>query len=73
MRQNAGYAIVGCCPLADPDEEIVLGHRDIELGRDPTPYVTWYCRDGDRYSMGHYIRDYVAAREDFVYRIARGY
>lgn len=62
QRRNAGYKItdmihVGAC-------EFVLGENENAPGR----FVTWRCRDGDDYSLGHYFTDKDDAVKDLVKR-----
>lgn len=60
---NAGYEIIDRQRAGNA--EIVLGYN----ARAPEPYVTWKCRHGSDYCLGHYFVDKDRAVKDLKKRV----
>ena len=63
-RTCAGYEIVSTVRVS-PVQEIVVGRRDAA----PSPYVCWYCLNGDDYFLGRYCETYESALQALAERI----
>lgn len=55
-RTNAGYTIIDAVRI-DDTHEIVIGRHSSA----PSPYVCWYCRNGDDYHTGRYCPSFKQA------------
>lgn len=62
-RKNAGYTITDAVKVND--YEIVIGEKP----GAPSPYVCWYCRNGDDYFWGAYVGSHNDALEVMIDRI----
>ena len=63
-RTCAGYEIVSSVRVS-PVQEIVVGRRSAA----PSPYVCWYCLNGDDYFLGRYCETYESALQVRAERI----
>lgn len=61
-RENAGYSITDTLKVGD--YELVIGERPSA----PSPYVCWYCKDGDNYFWGDYCETKSAALQSLCER-----
>ena len=62
IRMNQNYIIIN---------EINVGDAEFVLGFNPdapSKYVTWECKNGDNYFIGHYFSDRLKAQKDLCLR-----
>lgn len=65
-RINCGYEIVTALRCSKR-MELVIGHNPEAV----SPYVCWYCYDGNSYSTGDYCGTYKQALESLADRIKK--
>ena len=56
-RTNNGYEIIEGATIGN--KEIVIGYNP----KAPSPYVCWYCDDGNNYYWGYYCNELSEARK----------
>ena len=66
MRINCGYEIVTALQCSKR-MELVIGHNP----EAPSPWVCWYCYDGNNYSTGDYCGSFREALQSLADRIDR--
>lgn len=62
VRINAGYVIT---------DSVFIGEAEFVIGKmpnAPAPFVTWECKDGNNYFLGHYFEDRQSAERDLLER-----
>ena len=62
MRMNQNYIIINSVNVGEA--EFVLAFNS----NAPSQYVTWECKNGDDYFMGHYFSDKLRAQKDLCVR-----
>ena len=65
-RINCGYEIVTALRCSKR-MELVIGHNP----EAPSPWVCWYCYDGNYYSTGDYCTTFKGALQSLADRINR--
>ena len=66
MRINCGYEIVTALRCSKR-MELVIGHNP----EAPSPWVCWYCYNGNNYSTGDYCGTFREALQSLADRINR--
>ncbi len=62
QRINQNYAIT---------ESVRIGNAEFVLGENtkaPNSFVTWQCKNGDDYFIGHYFNSRLSAQKDLYSR-----
>lgn len=60
-RYHLGYKIIKSCKIGEVEH--VMGYNPDAA----TPYVCWYCKNGN-YNFGYYCKRYLEARRKFKKR-----